>query len=55
MPVEAIGAVVDLRDPQVDEVHENWRQAALHDVAVEATKGFDACSGNLNVIETLMM
>jgi len=53
MHVEAISAAVDLRDAQVDEVHKNRRQVALHDVSVDAAKCFDARGGNLGVVETL--
>ena len=51
--VEAIGAVVDLRDSQIDEVDQHSGKAALHDVAVDAAQRFHACRCDLVVVETL--
>src|SRR6516164_1091539 len=51
--VEAIGTVVDLRDTQINKVHQLGGKAALHDIAIDATKGFYAVRSDLVVIETL--
>ena len=50
MHVEAIGAVVDLRDTQIDKFNQLGGKAALHDVAIEAAKGFDAAWSDLVVV-----
>jgi hypothetical protein len=50
--VEAIGTVVDLRDTQINKVNQLSRKAALHDIAIDAAKGFYAVGSDLVVIET---
>jgi len=52
MHVEAIGAVVDLRYSQIDEVDQHRGKAALHHVAVDAAQRFHAGGCDLVVVET---
>ena len=42
MHIQALGAVIDLRNSQVDEIDEYRRKVALHEVSVHATRRFDA-------------
>ncbi len=50
--VEAIGAVVDLRDTQINKFNQFGGKAALHDIAINAAKGLCAVRSDLVVIET---
>ena len=52
MHIQALGAVIDLRNSQVDEIDEYRRKVALHEVSVHATRRFDAFRCNLVVVQT---
>ncbi len=53
MQVDAIGAAVDLRDPQIDQIDQRAGQPRLRDVAVNATERLQASRGDLGVVQTL--
>ena len=55
MHVEAIGAFIDLRDSQIDQIDQHSGRAALHDVAVDAAQRLHACRCDLIVVETLLI
>jgi hypothetical protein len=50
--VEAIGAVVDLRDAQIDKHHQLGGQSALHDIAMDSTKGLGVVRGDLVIVQS---
>ena len=53
MHVETIGAVVDLRDPQINKLHQFAGQTALHDLAIDTAERLGPIGSDLVVIEPL--
>jgi hypothetical protein len=51
MHVQAIGAVVDLRDAQIDKLYQLGRQSALHDIAIHTTEGLGAVRRDLIIVQ----
>jgi hypothetical protein len=48
--VETIRAVVDLRDPQIDEIRQVGGQTTLHDIAINTAERLGAVGSDLIVI-----
>ena len=45
-----MGAVVDLRGAQIEQLDMRWLADALCEVSIDAAKGLDACGCGLRVI-----
>lgn len=46
-----LGAVVNLRDPQIDKLHQYSRQTTLHDIAIDTAERLGSVGSYLVVIE----
>ena len=47
MHIQAIGAIVYLRDPEVDEIHQIAGESTLHDICIDAAEGLGTVRSNL--------
>jgi hypothetical protein len=52
MHVEAIRAVVDLRDAQTDKLYQLGRQSALHDIGIHTTESLGAVRRGLILVQS---
>ena len=53
MHVDAVGAAVDLRDAQIDEIDQLFRQTAFLEDDIDATEGLVAFRGDLGVVDAI--